>query len=445
MRFGRPQNRKLAFLYFTKHMKKQKLTNNSYEREILPKGELLQFALDNGMIDLDTIQKQIEMNERKKYLEMHPFSIWEDKQGTWHTYLPDKEKGRIHKKRKTEKEIQNIVIDYWKCESDNPTIDDVFNEWNDRRLELQKISASTHQRNKQYYNRHYDKFGKYKIKNIAEEDIIDFLEEQIPRFNLTAKAFSNIKGITKGFLKRAKKRKLINWNIEEALYDLDVSEVDFHKQIKEDYEEVFDEEEMEKIINYLVNNLDTQNIGILLMFVTGIRVGELAALKHEVFEENFFKIRRTETNYKVDGKTVYEIKEFPKSEAGVRDVVIPQDYMWLYGKIKTLNPFGEYIFVNKLGKRMTTNCFRARLRRICEKLNIYKKSPHKIRKTYGTILLDNNVDQRFVLGQMGHSNVKVTENHYHRNRRSIDKKVEVVSNIPDFFKIDTLGYQKVSN
>lgn len=406
---------------------------------------MLNFALESGMIDLDTIQMQIEMNERKKYLEMHPFSIWEDKQGTWHTYLPDEKKGRIHKKRKTEKEIQSIVVDYWKGETENPTINDVFNEWNDRRFELQKISAATHQRNRQYYERHYEQFGKRKIRNVDAEEIVDFLEEQIPRFNLTAKAFSNIKGITKGFLKRAKKRKLIDWNIEEALYDLDVSEIDFKKRIKEDYEEVFDETEMSIIINYLVNNLDTQNIGILLMFVTGIRVGELVALKHEVFEENYFKIRRTETNYKLNGETVYEIKEFPKSEAGVRDVVIPQNYMWLYSKIKSLNPFGEYVFVNSRGERMTTNCFRARLRRICEKLNIYKKSPHKIRKTYGTILLDNNVDQRFVLGQMGHSNVKVTENHYHRNRKSIAKKVEVVSKIPDFLQIDTLGYQKVSN
>ena len=405
---------------------------------------MLNFALESGMIDLSTIQMQIGMNERKKYLEMHPFSIWEDKQGTWHTYLPD-EKGRVHKKRKTEKEIQNVVVDYWKGETENPTINDVFNEWNDRRLELKKIGAATHQRNRQYYERHYDQFGKRKIKNVDAEEIIDFLEEQIPRFNLTAKSFSNIKGITKGFLKRAKKRRLIDWNIEEALYDLDVSEIDFKKRIKEDYEEVFNETEMAIIINYLVENLDTQNIGILLMFVTGIRVGELVALKHEVFEDNYFKIRRTETNYKKDGKTVYEIKEFPKSEAGVRDVVIPQNYMWLYAKIKLLNPFGEFVFVNNRGERMTTNCFRARLRRICEKLDIYKKSPHKIRKTYGTILLDNNVDERFVLGQMGHSNVKVTENHYHRNRKSIDKKVEVVSRIPDFLQIDTLGYQKVSN
>lgn len=399
----------------------------------MSESELLKFAIENGMIDINTIQTQIEMNERKKYLEMHPYAKWEDKNGIWHTYLPDDEKGRKYKKRTSEQELDNLIINYWRGQMENPTVDEVFEEWNDRRLELKKISPSTHLRNKQYYKRHYNEFGKNKIKTLEQDDFIDFLEEQIPKFDLSAKAFSNIKGITKGFLKRAKKRKLINWNIEEALYDLDVSDIDFKKDVKEDYEEVFDEEEMSIIISYLIENLDSKNIGILLMFVTGIRIGELVALKHEVFEENFFRIRRTETRFMgKDGKYVYTVKEFPKSIAGVRDVVIPNDYEWLYTKIKLLNPFGEYIFVNEHGERITTNCIRRRLERICRKLNIYHKSPHKIRKTYGTILLDNKVDSRLVVGQMGHSQVNVTESHYHRNRRSIDKKIEIISQIPDF-------------
>ena len=33
--------------------------------------ELLKYALENGIIDTNHIQEQIEMNERKKYLETH--------------------------------------------------------------------------------------------------------------------------------------------------------------------------------------------------------------------------------------------------------------------------------------------------------------------------------------------------------------------------------------
>lgn len=395
--------------------------------------KILKSAIEDGSIDINTIQKNYEMNERKKYLEMHTFKKWEDNNGYWNTYLPDETKGRVRKKKRTENEIDSIIIGYWKGQEANPTIKETFDEWNDRRLELKKISPATHIRNKQCFKRHYEEIQRRKIKNMSGEDIVDFLEEQIPKHNLSAKAFSNLKGITRGFLKRAKKRKLIDWSVEEAFYELDVSDCDFKKTIKEDYEEVFDEEEMQKVMKYLKENEDSKNIGIMLMFVTGIRVGELVALKHEVFEEDYFKIRRTETRY-VDekGKQVYEVKEYPKSEAGVRDVVLPSDYKWLIQKIKHINPFGEYIFVNSKGERMTTNCFRRRMVRICDKLNIHRKSPHKIRKTYGSILLDNNVDKKMVESQMGHTDIITTETKYHRNRRTIENKQNILNSISDF-------------
>lgn len=398
----------------------------------MTESEILKMAIEGGIIDINAVQKQIEMNERIKYLEKHNYKIWKGTDGYWHTYLPDSEKGRVPKKKRTEEEIKQVVIDYWKSDEENPTISEVFTEWNDRRLELQKISASTHLRNKQCFNRHYADFGKVKIKSVEEDDILDFLEEQIPKHNLTEKAFSNLKGITRGFMKRAKKRRLIDFSVEEMLDELDVSDHDFKRTVKEDYEEVFSEDEMPVIIDYLVNHLDPWNIGILLMFVTGIRVGELVALKHDVFDGNSFKVRRTETKYMENGKYRYEVKEFPKSAAGVRTVVIPSDYAWLCNKIKALNPFGEYVFVGKDGQRMTTNCIRMRLRRLCEKVKVYHKSPHKVRKTYGSILLDNNIDQRLIIGQMGHTDVYCTENHYHRNRRNIDRKTEIISAIPEF-------------
>ena len=72
---------------------------------------------------------------------------------------------------------------------------------------------------------------------------MDFLEQQIAIHDLTSKAFSNLKGVTKGFFKMAKRRKLIDLSIEGVLNDMDLSDRDFRKVIKEDYEEVFSEEE----------------------------------------------------------------------------------------------------------------------------------------------------------------------------------------------------------
>lgn len=397
--------------------------------------EILQFIIKSGMLDLHDVQDSMEAMKRDELLKKHQYKIWQGKDRKWYTYLPDDKKGRVLKKRTSKSDIEKEIVTYWRTESENPTIREVFEEWNDRRLELKKIGNATHLRNTQIFNRHYKEFGNQRIKSVSSDEIGEFLEEQIPEHNLTSKSFSNLKTITRGFLKRAKKRKLVSFNVEEIFQELDTSETDFKKVIKEDYEEVFSEKEMSTMVKYLEENLDAKNIGILLMFATGIRVGELVALKHNVFEGNTFKIRRTETRFLgEDGKYVYCVKEFPKSEAGVRTVIIPEDYAWLCSKIRALNPFGEYIFTDKSGKRMTTNCIRRRQERNCKKLGIYKKSPHKIRKTYGTILLDYNVDNRLIMEQMGHTDISCTENHYHRNRRGIEQKSHIISSIPEFKK-----------
>ena len=172
----------------------------------------------------------------------------------------------------------------------------------------------------------------------------------------------------------------------------------------------------------------------MLMFLTGIRVGELVTLKRSDFTGNTFNVRRTETRVKRMNEKGYEyqVKEYPKTKAGIRTVIIPENYKWLISKLKYENPFQEYIFVNDAGKRMTTNVFRRRLERLCKGANIVSKSPHKARKTYASILLDNNVDNKMIEDLMGHTNIQCTELYYHRSRKSIERKAEILNDIQDF-------------
>lgn len=394
--------------------------------------ELLKYAIEHDMIDLSYVQEQIEMSKRKELLEKHQYKIWEGNDGKWRTYLQEVNGERRMIKRNSLVDIENAIIEHIKREMENPTLEEVFREWNDRRLKLKKISQSSHLRFNQIFNRHYKEFGKKKIKSITAQDIEEFLEEQIAQFELSAKAFSNLKTITKGLLKRAKKRNLIVMNVEELFQEMDTSESHFTKRIKEDCEEVFNEEELPLILTYLSENPDLKNLGILLMFLTGIRVGELVALKHSDFDGNTFKIRRTETKYiDENGKYIYGIKDFPKSEAGIRTVIIPKSYSWVTNRLRLFNPFGEFVFVEN-NKRLTTNCMRRRMERVCDKLGIVRKSPHKARKTYGSILLDNGIDNKLITDVMGHTDILCTEGHYHRNRKTIERKSEILSDIPEF-------------
>ena len=395
--------------------------------------EALKYAVEHGIVDMSYVQEQVEMNKRKEMLEKHPYAIWQGKDGKWYTYLPNDKKGRILKKRNSESEIEDIVAEYWKKQREDPTFGEIFKEWNDRRLSLNKISAATHQRNTQVYNRHFSIFGNKTIKSISPEDVEDFLEEQIPQHKLKAKAFSNLKCITRGTLKYAKKKKLINFSVIDTFDELEVSDKDFSVKINTFDEEVFNETEMQMVIEYLESKKKTLlSLGILLMFVTGVRIGELSAFEWEDWDECAFHIYRTETRYKGDnGIYQYEIKEYPKTPAGLRSVVIPPHCLWIVKEIRKLNPFGKYVF-EKNGIRIKTYSFRKKLYRICDELNIKKKSPHKIRKTYASILLDNQIPEKNVIELMGHTDIECTKKYYGRNRKSNEKKAELLDQIKEF-------------
>ena len=393
----------------------------------------LKYLIDSGIIDVPNIQSIIEMKKRQELLNSHPYKIWMGSNGKWYTYLPDEEKGRILKKKSTRKDIEDVVIQYQESVMSNPTIDDLFTEWNDHRRDIGRIAKSSHTRLRQVYDRHFKEFGKRRVASVKENEWIDFLEAQVFEHNLSSKAFASLKSVVRGMLKWAKRQRMITYSPELMLAELDLSDTVFSKKIKEDYEEVFDEDETQKMLSYLIGNRDIRNDGITLLFVSGVRVGELVGIKPQDINlnSNTVKIRRTETRFKEGNDTIFAIKEYPKTKAGIREIVIPTSYSWLLKELFDKSKGHEFVFEED-GKRLTTLLIRKRIYSICTKVGVYKKSPHKIRATYDTILLDNGVDKRTVKDQMGHSDISVSEKSYHRNRKSIKNKAVIIDAIADF-------------
>lgn len=103
------------------------------------------------MIDLSYMQEQIEMNKRKELLKKHPYKIWKGKDGKWRRYLSEENSERRMIKRNSLEAVESVVIEHIREQINNPTIEDVFNEWNDRRVELGKISKPTQERNRQVW------------------------------------------------------------------------------------------------------------------------------------------------------------------------------------------------------------------------------------------------------------------------------------------------------
>lgn len=395
---------------------------------------MLQYAINNGIINLSYVQEQVKMNKRKELLQKHPNKIWQGKDEKWYTYMPNEDgDGRKLVKRSTKKRLEDVVVEFYKMQAENPTFKETFNDWVDEKLRYGEICEGTYGRYKNDYIRFCsDKsIESIRMKYLDENELYEFIKSTIHDMHLTAKSYAGLRTIIQGTLKYAKRKKYTEISASTFFADIDIGKNSFKKRIKDKSKEVFLDSEVKMISHYVSENPTIRNLGILLAFQTGVRVGELASLKRGDinFNTKTIHIQRTEITYKdkETGKSVNDVREYPKNENADRYIIIPDNAIQTIRKALTMNGFGEYLF-EEGGKRIRENAFNRRLSRICNILNIPHRSMHKIRKTYGTILLDNYTDESLVIEQMGHKDIKTTKTYYYFCNRDNEEKRKQITN-----------------
>ena len=189
------------------------------------------------------------------------------------------------------------------------------------------------------------------------------------------------------------------------------------------------------LARYLRDNPSLKNAGLLLMFQTGLRVGELSALRPENvnLKEMFIEITATETAYNNEhGKRVIDVQDEPKTEEGYRRVSIPDTAVQTLKTINRLNPFGQWLFMYDDGRRMHGKAFRDALFRACDKVGIPRRSPHKSRKTYASKLRENGLDDKSIQLQMGHKDISTTHKYYIYSTKRDNQRQKEISKIINF-------------
>lgn len=138
-----------------------------------------------------------------------------------------------------------------------------------------------------------------------------------------------------------------------------------------------------------------RNIAVLeLLFATGIRVSELCGLNTE-------DVDLIEGSIMIFGKGAKERRLYIGSSATLS---VLQRY--LDSRI-SIQPA---LFVNRQGKRLSDQSVRAILRHLAELatpgLTI---TPHMFRHSFATLLLEDNVDIRYIQKMLGHSSIATTQ------------------------------------
>lgn len=397
--------------------------------------ELLNYIIQYHKIDIVDTQMQIENMKRENYLKMHNHKVWQGEANKkWYTYFDDDSKrGYSLKAYNSKKTLEDKIVEYYKAKETDPYIDQVFHEWNDQRLQYGEIAIQSYNRYDNDFKRFFPKdcsLCQKKLRQVTEEDLETFIKDSIRKFQMTAKVYSGLRTLIRGIFKYAKKRHFTDISITNFFGDLDLSKKIFKKQIKCKEEEVFTEDEVKLITTYLKKHGTIRDLGILLAFESGMRVGELSAIKKCDISLNLkvIHVRRTEITYKdpKTGKRVCEVRDLPKSEAGDRYIIVPDTAADTINAILALNPDGDYLFWEN-GKRIRENAFNRRLTRVCNILQIAPRSMHKIRKTYGTTLIDSDVPESLIAEQMGHKDITTTKKYYYFSNKNNQTKIEHIN------------------
>lgn len=394
---------------------------------MLTEREALKYALDNGIIDIDTIQTKIEMNERKKFLEKHESKVWQSTDGKWYTYLPSIN-GRKLIKRNNEKSLNDAIIDFYKTEENDPTIKDVFVMWSDDKLRYGEIQKQTYDRYCCDYNKFFSDFGNKKIRYVDELTLEDFCKSQIRDKELTSKGWSNLRLLVVAIFKYAKRRGYTKFDVVNFIQYMELPKTIFRHTKRIASDNIFTEKEMTDIVNYCMKKPTLSNMAVLFASYTGMRVGEIVALKWEDIQQDIIYVHRTQVTYKdKDEKYVHTVKDSAKTDAGNREVVIIPQLRVVLKRIKAINPFTEYVFESQ-GKTILKNTICKNLHIICDNLGIKRRGVHTLRKTFITHMINANVEESIILEQVGHTNIDTSKAYYYYNDKMIDYMSDRMSN-----------------
>ena len=173
--------------------------------------------------------------------------------------------------------------------------------------------------------------------------------------------------------------------------------------------------EFEKLLTSFAEDrpVDIRNAAILeMLYSCGLRVSELVNLRCSdlFFEEGLIK---------VVGKGNKE-RFVPIGRIGQESV-----RRYLSIRVEGKKGFSDILFLNNRGKKLTRNMIFMIVRKGGENAGVEKIiSPHSLRHSFATHLVENGADISSVQQMLGHSSITTTERYLHMSKKHLQQTLE---------------------
>ena len=192
--------------------------------------------------------------------------------------------------------------------------------------------------------------------------------------------------------------------------------------------QALEKQEQARLEKFILENEKRYHYGILLSLYTGLRLGDVLALKWQNLDikNKLIYIDKSVGSISQNHKTL-TIESSPKTQSSIREIPISKKLLDLM-KVLRQHCSTDYVIVSHNGKQIKPRAYQKSFDNLLKKLHIKHYGFHSLRHTFATSLLENGVDIKTISELLGHSSPTITLNRYvHTNLQNKRKAMEILT------------------
>lgn len=246
-------------------------------------------------------------------------------------------------------------------------------------------------------------YVKKSYKSIKKEDVINY----ITSLDIDPKSINRHIVTLKNYFNFLEKNSMIDINPCEDITGL---------KTKKSIPRVLSEEDIDKLLDINPKNaFEYRNKAMLeLMYSSGLRVSELLNLNVNDIDFDLNIVR-------IFGKGSKE-RIMPINEIATSFLY---DYINIYRNTLLKNKVNDILFLNSRGEKLSRQGFFKILKEIAREKGIKKElSPHTLRHSFATHLLNHGADLRSIQTMLGHENIETTQIYTHVSNNMVKEEYE---------------------
>ena len=226
-----------------------------------------------------------------------------------------------------------------------------------------------------------------------------------------------------------KLKEIINFYEEEHNTKLNIKKMSLPKMNKKEIQ-ILSNKEKQKLEKYCIQQNDLKSLGILICLNTGLRVGEVCALRWENvdFETRRIHVEKTiERIYSKEENKTIVIIDTPKSITSVRTIPINSKLYNILKQIRGKSKKNDFVLTGSSEHYVEPRNYQYHFKEILKRSKVKKYKFHTLRHTFATNCIEAGMDIKSLSEILGHADVSITLNIYvHSSDKAKRKYLEKI-------------------